>query len=697
MTAYLPRRTRGCIELDQEKDHNPSLHASRYSHDASLTGHRAIRRAQPIWAIAYIFDFYQCGPVAKGINSEHSGKAGAERNREVGAMKFLIRYGVAAILVLSLAASVSAGPLDDAIAAKKKGDYATALRLIRPLAEQGSASAQNELGLMYDQGEGLPNDDAEAVKWYRRAADRGYAFAQYNLGLKYHYGKGVAQNDAEALKWFLRATEQGFALAQYRVALAYGVGVGVPKDLAEAAKWYQRAADQGFAEAQTELALMYAHGAGIPQDRVRAYMWLTLAAAKGETTPVRDNIATEMTSAQIAEAEKLAREWQPGALVAGPLVDQRAAAKAFEDQYHKLSDAQKTEIDKNLESIAKRMSLAERKTLETELNTFLEKIQFLDERVALALDWHGLLHRTADGGLTWTEERLPLGSGFFGWLSKRRNMPAPDIVPFHNMHFADGLFGLIVGGLDVILQSEDGGLKWRALSSPSQSQLNAAYCNPRHTCWVAGGEHAVFRRDPGQSTWSRQKAPVEKPIVAIEFVDNSIGWAITEREIVGTKDGGEHWNLLFHDSEKHLRGLHFVDDHLGWIAGSDALIIHTDDGGRTWVEQEIPMPSKVQKKDVRLHAIRFADAQRGWAAGLHGIIFATRDGGESWEVQRCEGAPHNMFTIDSLAITDGPTVWAAGNSGNIYVSIDGGAFWFPVHGNALQMEDLIGRAMKALK
>ena len=66
-----------------------------------------------------------------------------------------------------------------------RGDFATAFSQWMPLAEQGDADAQYNLGVMYDNGEGVTQDDAEAVKWYRRAAEQGNAFAQHNLGVMY--------------------------------------------------------------------------------------------------------------------------------------------------------------------------------------------------------------------------------------------------------------------------------------------------------------------------------------------------------------------------------------------------------------------------------------------------------------------------------------------------------------------------------
>ena len=72
-----------------------------------------------------------------------------------------------------LVAPAAAGPLEDAAAADDKGDYATALHLLRPLADQGNAQAQFKLGSMYDDGHGVAQSDAEALKWYRMAADQG--------------------------------------------------------------------------------------------------------------------------------------------------------------------------------------------------------------------------------------------------------------------------------------------------------------------------------------------------------------------------------------------------------------------------------------------------------------------------------------------------------------------------------------------
>jgi uncharacterized protein len=183
----------------------------------------------------------------------------------------------AIILVLCFAAPVAAGLFEDGVDADERGDYATAMRLWRPLADQGDANAQNRLGIMYEAGLGVMQDFAAAVRWFRKAADQGLADAQLELGWMYEHGQGE------------------------------------PQDYTAALRWYRRAAAQGDADAQSELGNMYESGRGVKQNHVRAHLWFNLSAAGGneEAAKNRDIVAAKMTPAQIAEAQKLAREWKP--------------------------------------------------------------------------------------------------------------------------------------------------------------------------------------------------------------------------------------------------------------------------------------------------------------------------------------------------------------------------------------------------
>ena len=146
---------------------------------------------------------------------------------------------------------------------------------------------------------------------------KGTLISQFNLGLMYTNGDGVTQNYRKAAKWVRRAAKQGNAEAQYSLGLMYNHGEGVPQDYQKALKWYRLAAERGHAPAQNNLGVMYDDGDGVPQDYIQANKWLNLADPRspGEVMDnyrlLRDKLAEIMTAAQVAEAQRLAREWRP--------------------------------------------------------------------------------------------------------------------------------------------------------------------------------------------------------------------------------------------------------------------------------------------------------------------------------------------------------------------------------------------------
>ena len=121
----------------------------------------------------------------------------------------LIRTTIIALVLAFNAGSILAQDFQKGFAAYQSGDYVTALQEWRPLAEQGSATSQYALGLMYDNGEGVLQDYAEAVKWYRLAAEQGNASAQNNIGVMYEYGNGILQNNVMAHMWYNIAAANG--------------------------------------------------------------------------------------------------------------------------------------------------------------------------------------------------------------------------------------------------------------------------------------------------------------------------------------------------------------------------------------------------------------------------------------------------------------------------------------------------------
>ncbi len=188
--------------------------------------------------------------------------------------KVRIMKNLVTALIFTFATTVWAGDFEDGFAASEAGDYKTAFSFYKKAAEQGELAAQFNVGLYYDVGKGVAQDDAEAVRWYKLAAAQGYSIAQLNLGARYANGKGV------------------------------------PQDYAEAVRWYKLAAVRGNADAQFNLSQNYATGKGVLQDDLQAHMWMNLAAVSGDkgAQKARDVIAEQMTIQQIAKAQAMAKK-----------------------------------------------------------------------------------------------------------------------------------------------------------------------------------------------------------------------------------------------------------------------------------------------------------------------------------------------------------------------------------------------------
>ncbi|MBN4079800.1 sel1 repeat family protein [bacterium AH-315-C08] len=111
--------------------------------------------------------------------------------------------------VLLVATPSFANDFEEGLDAIHGTDYGKALEKLRPLASQGHAAAQYNLGVMHEWGNGVPQDNVKAMKWYRLSAKQSHRDAQNNLGAMYSKGEGVAQNFVEALKWFVVSADNG--------------------------------------------------------------------------------------------------------------------------------------------------------------------------------------------------------------------------------------------------------------------------------------------------------------------------------------------------------------------------------------------------------------------------------------------------------------------------------------------------------
>jgi uncharacterized protein len=265
--------------------------------------------------------------------------------------------------VLASVSSALAAP-SEAFDAFKRGDYAAVLRVCEAPAKAGDSTCQDMLGLLYSEGRGVPRDQATAFHWFQLAAAQGNPTAAYNLAVAYEHGEGVAKNPAEAEKWFTKAAEsglpyaqlqlavaavgggdwkaavkwlrpaaaQGLPMAQTMLGLAYETGKGARRNEKLAAKWYEAAADHGDPAAQTKLAVLYEQGIGVDQDFKEAYFWYAVALRDPKNpTPKQDadglkRVTAKLSSADVADAAQIAKDWKPEEEVVGPKPKRRSAS-----------------------------------------------------------------------------------------------------------------------------------------------------------------------------------------------------------------------------------------------------------------------------------------------------------------------------------------------------------------------------------
>ena len=140
------------------------------------------------------------------------------------------------------------------------------------------ASAQNAEAL-YKEGKALydAKDYGKAIVKLKAAAEKGHKKAQYRLGLCYDKGKGVAENDETAVKWYTKSAAQDYAKAQYQLGKCYKDGEGVEKNRQKAVQLFTKAAKQENADAQYQLGKAYLKGKGIAADEGKARSWLKKA------------------------------------------------------------------------------------------------------------------------------------------------------------------------------------------------------------------------------------------------------------------------------------------------------------------------------------------------------------------------------------------------------------------------------------
>lgn len=163
----------------------------------------------------------------------------------------------------------------------KQGDFKNAFQYFLSAAQAGNANAQNDVGNMYKNGEGVAQSYTNAFQWYLKAANQGNHYAQANLGGLYLDGHGVQKSYLKAYEWYLKAAEKEDKKAYNQLGYLFDEGLGVKQDYVKAFQWYSKAAELGNSAAQYNLGNLYYEGHGVNQDYMKAYEWYLKAAEQG--------------------------------------------------------------------------------------------------------------------------------------------------------------------------------------------------------------------------------------------------------------------------------------------------------------------------------------------------------------------------------------------------------------------------------
>jgi len=244
---------------------------------------------------------------------------------------------------------------------------------------------------------------------------------------------------------------------------------------------------------------------------------------------------------------------------------------------------------------------------------------------------------------------------------------------------------LVVGYGGKILSTADGGRTWQERSSLTELALYDVRFVDGRTGWACGQGGTILRTVDGGRTWKRQRSGTERSLFSLFFIDAARGWAVGDKAVqLRTENGGESWQVS--SVQPSLEGIgedvslavvdpilydvFFVDERTGWMAGEFGKIYRSDDGGRTWQEQQNSLVGQggvMSAFDMpTFFAVRFANDREGAAVGLEGKVAFTRDGGRSWTFAagagRAGSLPDPLYDLDLLA---GGDAWIVGAAGRV--------------------------------
>ena len=229
---------------------------------------------------------------------------------------FISKAACACLMLCALlsASLAQANTLEEAKAKLAEKDFAAAHAIYLSLANQNDAKACYNLGLMYQNGDGVPASLDDAVTWFTKSAELGYKEAQYTLGALVFQRQIHSISYPQAVTYYEQAAKQGHVKSQLNLGMLYFRGDVIAQDLPAAVQWLNLAASNNNSEAQGYMAQLYQQGAGVQQDSVKAAMWLMLATQNEDKrfinrhTKVLSYLLAQMTDEQKTAATQMAAQ-----------------------------------------------------------------------------------------------------------------------------------------------------------------------------------------------------------------------------------------------------------------------------------------------------------------------------------------------------------------------------------------------------
>ncbi len=282
----------------------------------------------------------------------------------------------------------------------------------------------------------------------------------------------------------------------------------------------------------------------------------------------------------------------------------------------------------------------------------LHNVHFVSASTGWASGDSGMIHKSTDGGVTWT--------------SQSSSQTAASYNTLFGLTFADANTGWASSAFGTLIKTTDGGDNWLQQSPSTGQQIWTVFAHTPTTAWIAGSAGMIGRTTDGTNWSSSLNNPPGNPNTGlndIQFVDANNGYAIAGGGwSAKTTDGGATWTQMPGalpnggvSNSYRLAALSFVDVNTGWAVGSQGTIIKTTDGGATWVSQNSGVLTQT------LHSVSFVDANKGWAVGDTGIILQTVNGGTTWTVVNSGTG----FVFLDVHFIDETTGWVVGDFGRV--------------------------------